>query len=183
MQVGNNPVGYKSLLPVSPQPNARSVGEPRANHEFPALCESRAKHGQTDFLLEHARFETFLFVPRKAGRKFMMGEGSSTNEMTLSEAIAMQATTPTQLQWALALEEAPSHFTEGGHTIRIAGKDLKILPNHPVETIKYFDTDRYEAKLTELDPKFNYRKPYETEFEEAARAGAKTTFAHGRKAV
>jgi formylglycine-generating enzyme required for sulfatase activity len=70
----------------------------------------------------------------------------------------------TQEQWEKVMKSNPSVFKKGE-----TGDDFK---KHPVENIKWQDTQAFITKLNDLDKNHMYRLPTEFEWEFAARAGA-----------
>jgi hypothetical protein len=122
---------------------------------------------------ESFEFESFRFP--LSGGKFRLGsppdeagryDNESQRDVVLTKAFEMMATTVTQRQWELVMgNKQQPHF--------------KGNPDNPMEMVSWEDGVAYAQRLSELDPRYNYRLPTEAEWEVAARAGTNTRFSHG----
>ena len=135
--------------------------------------------------------------------KFAMGsheneEGRWGDErqhwVTLTNDIQMQTTEMTQLQYFRVMGTNPSYFKEIYHcpddyevlirkSVNKKGETVvtenRMCPNHPVESVSWFDVRRFIAKLNVGEEEYLYRLPTEAEWEYAARAGTEWYFQFG----
>ena len=102
-------------------------------------------------------------VVRIPAGKFMMGEGETQHEVTLSKPFYMGVTEVTQAQYAAIMGTNPSHFK--GAT-------------NPVEMVSWNDATEFCKKLSERTRQA-VRLPTEAEWEYACRAGTATAFSFG----
>jgi len=143
---------------------------------FEKLAEEQGTQART-FVLAHAQPESFQFVqievPEK-GKKFEMGSQDSEwikyfyeplRQVTLTESFEIQATPLTEYQRALLLGKDVLKFQDQG--------------NRPAVLLSWNDAKELAEKLSEMDPDYIYRLPFESEWEYVARAGTQTAFSFG----
>jgi len=102
----------------------------------------------------------------------------------------------TQWQWAIIMEQNPSHFKDGTESVgvEIKGRVVQMRPDHPVEQVSWDDAQRFIERLNALsradDPLIYkvipdhaegeiYRLPTEAEWALAAKAGMATVYSFG----
>ncbi len=114
----------------------------------------------------------FVYIPPGT---FMMGSPENEPErhnnetqhnVKLTKGFYMQTTEVTQGQWKAIMGNNPSHFKDCGD-------------NCPVEMVSWDDAQVFIRKLNQKEGTNKYRLPTESEWEYAARAGTKMTFAFG----
>ncbi len=90
----------------------------------------------------------------------------------------MQTTEVTQAQWYEVKGTAPSYFKKEENCPGNYIAELGICPNHPVESVSWVDAQEFIKNLNDLKKSepWEYRLPYEAEWEYAARAGTKTSW-------
>ena len=86
--------------------------------------------------------------------------------VTLSNGYYMQTTEVTQKQWKAVMGELPLYI-------------IKCDEKCPVERVSWEDAQEFIRKLNSMEGSEIYRLPTEAEWEYAARAGSKTSFANG----
>ncbi len=134
----------------------------------------------------HTLAQQDSFVGIEAG-KFVMGSpdhepnrhgDEKRHWVTLTQNIQMQATEVTQRQYLKVMKYNPSYFRQPWH----CGEDhsfvngYALCPYRPVESVSWFDVQRFIARLNEGQDQYLYRLPTEAEWEYAARAGTETTY-------
>ena len=177
---------FKSDLELVPESHKTIIWKRLDNKGALSIFRSFARNlGIEDSLLDQGIGESFEFAskdfPKAApngGKTFRMGF-NPTLEVNLTEAIEMQITPVTQLQWTLVMGENPSRFTDEGIEVLIKGRKVKVDPNRPVERISWEDVQKFIQKLNESQDEFTYRLPTEAEWEFAARGGTTTTYSFG----
>lgn len=90
----------------------------------------------------------------------------SQQAVTLSNGYYMQTTEVTQKQWKAVMGELPLYI-------------VKCDEKCPVERVSWDDAQEFIRKLNNMEGAQIYRLPTEAEWEYAARAGSKTSFANG----
>ncbi|MGI9536407.1 MAG: formylglycine-generating enzyme family protein [Desulfocapsaceae bacterium] len=86
--------------------------------------------------------------------------------VTLSDGYYIQTTEVTQKQWKAVMGELPLYI-------------IKCDEECPVERVSWDHAQEFIRKLNNMDGSQIYRLPTEAEWEYAARAGSKTSFANG----
>jgi len=147
------------------------------------------KQGVESELLDHGVPESFEYRPiitpeqaKNGGVKFKMGTGKDAREVTLTRPFEMQATPMTQLQVVLLGGKNKSYFTGKDLAIEINGRKIALDPKRPAEQYNWYDQNEIIKILNENDPKWNYRRPTEAEWEYAAQSGENRTFTYGDRA-
>lgn len=82
---------------------------------------------------------------------FEMGEGKDKVKVTISNPFQMMSTLVTQKHWFMIMDENPSHFVNGEHTLANPrnGKPIKMLPDNPVESVNSYSICAFIEKLNE----------------------------------
>lgn len=143
---------------------------------FEKLVEDKGARVRNS-ILDHALPESFQFVqieiPKK-GKTFEMGVHDPElkkyfyepiRQVTLTESFEIQVTPLTEYQRALLLGEDVLKLRDQG--------------NRPAVFLSWKDAKDLAAKLSEMDPGYVYRLPYESEWEYVARAGTRTSYSFG----
>ena len=127
------------------------------------------------------RSEGFPTVGAEGAKIFRMGDDfGERREVKLTRPFEIQATQATQFQYALAMGENPSRFSgNSGEVLRIGEREVRIMPNHPVERVSWWNAQRFIQKLNELQSDYTYAFPTEAEWEFAARGGSDTWYWFG----
>ena len=70
--------------------------------------------------------------------------------VTLTYPIEVQSTPVTQKQWVEVMGENPSHFIEGedSDVLSFYGKDIKLQPDHPVESVTWWSVLEFANRLS-----------------------------------
>ena len=115
------------------------------------------------------------FVYIKPGT-FMMGSPSEEpgrmpdekqHMVTLSKGFFIQTTEVTQGQWKAVMDSEPPYHETLGDKI-------------PVEGVSWYDALEFIYRLNKMEGTYQYRFPYEAEWEYACRAGTLTPFSSGK---
>jgi hypothetical protein len=106
------------------------------------------------------------------GDDFAIGQVPVTQILYLLAALYNKAADPT-----------PSAFTGGQSEVilHLGGTDYRIRPNHPVETVSWYDAMEHATRVSGLTNS-NYSLPTEKEWEFAHRAGTVMNFPFGHDA-
>ncbi|MBI4406200.1 MAG: formylglycine-generating enzyme family protein [Deltaproteobacteria bacterium] len=168
----------ESLLAEIPESQKQSVRAAQKTYSNRTLFEGLARGREK--ILANAKPESFefqAFYLGQAGRKFRVGspeeetgryDNEAERELILTRPFEMQMTPVTQRQWELVMgNERRPNFSGN--------------PDNPMEMVSWEDAVVYAKRLSELDPKYNYRLPTEAEWEVAVRAGTRTRFSFGDK--
>lgn len=141
----------------------------------------------SSFALENVNKEVKMeFVTIQAG-SFTMGSpedeiGRSDNEaqrmVTITKDFEMMTTEVTQKMYFDVTGKNPSFFSvkevcPKSFTVEVSpvtGKTVSLCPNHPVETVTFYDVQDFIKKLNEQTG-LEHRLPTEAEWEYAARGG------------
>lgn len=92
-----------------------------------------------------------------------MGEKGKKIDVTLTHPFEVMATLVTQNQWVKIMGENPSKHQEGSYTtaVGIAGKVIRMQPDHPVEQVTWWSAVAFANKLSEkygLKPAYDLSK-------------------------
>lgn len=142
---------------------------------FEKLAENQGGHAEEFTVAKRESFEFEAFHFPSAGGKFRLGspgdeagrfDNESQRDVVLKNSFEMQATPITWRQWRAVMgNERQPNFKDNA--------------DNPMEQISWDDAVAYAKRLSELDPKYDYRLPTEAEWEVAARAGTTTRFSYG----
>ena len=111
--------------------------------------------------------------------KSASGDAEKQHIVSITKDFELQQTEVTQGQWysTMGVNTLYSINTKEFCPDDIIQFDSEALcPNYPVVDISWQDAHEFTKRLSELDAKYNYRLPTETEWEYAARAGSQSTF-------
>ena len=142
---------------------------------------------------------TFRTIP--AG-KFIMGSPPSDwkrdsdeaqKSVEITKPFEIMTTEVTQKQWFQVMKSNPSYFKQEGHcSNHEAVNEIKICPNHPVESVSWNEVQEFIKRLNDSldlkgckgsphDSSHCYRLPTEAEWEWAVRARTETVYFFGEK--
>ncbi len=89
-----------------------------------------------------------------------------TRDLDTVHEVAIQTTPVTQYQWARVMGDNPSYFKTGedSRQVKIAGKQMEMCPNRPVENVSYDDIIKFIKALNEQDSTYEYQLPSVEEY-------------------
>ena len=95
-------------------------------------------------------YEKMEFHPVPPG-SFKMGDKGKQVLVKLTNRIEVMSKPLTQAQWAEVMDDNPSNFVEGEHSIVIDlnGKSIRMQPNHPVENMTWWSALVFANRLSE----------------------------------
>ena len=187
-KIGSGPGKFTQYFTAVPEAQREMIRAALEKHStlFVFLDLAERQKIDPEVFFHHAKAESLEFKPiiteaqaKSGGVTFMMGEGNSAKSVTLDEPFEIQATPFTQLQALLSTGKNQSHFVDGGIKTKVKGKMVKLNPNKPAEQYSWYDMRVIIDALNELDPKHQYRRATEAEWEYAARGGTSSTYSFG----
>lgn len=151
------------LRKPTPTPDPRQIIHPAEARETPFPPEFKNSIGMK-----------FVLIPR--GKFFMGGSGGKVGdqEVDIPHDFYLGQYEVTQDEWFKVMGTSPSSFSRTGEDRkRVVDIDAKELMRFPVESVSWFDTQDFAARLNELEKPtgWKYRLPTVTEWEYACRGG------------
>ena len=91
------------------------------------------------------------FHPVKRPVSFEMEYKGDKKPVTLTHPIEVQSTPVTQKQWVEIMGENPSRFAKGEDSVvlNFHGKDIKLQPDNPVESVTFWSVLEFANRLSE----------------------------------